>query len=79
VIFVLGIHSFLDFNSPPCITLATTSEFLSVETISKISLPSSNKIRSPAFTSFGKFFIFHETFSAVQVSSAVEVLLSRHH
>jgi hypothetical protein len=55
-IFVLGRLTPLDFNSPPCITLAITSVFLSVSTISKISFPS-NKILSPVFTSFGKFYI----------------------
>jgi hypothetical protein len=56
VIFCRQVDSFFRL-SPPCITLATTSVFLSVSTISNISFPSSNKILSPVFTSFGKFYI----------------------
>ena len=45
---------FLDFKSPPTIVFTTTSLSLSVETTSNNNLPSSTKICSPTFTSFGK-------------------------
>ena len=53
---VLGrLTPFFDFRLPPCITFASTFDFLSVETISKINLPSSNNTLSPGFTSREKF------------------------
>ena len=44
---------FFDLKGPPCTTTASTSVFLSVLVTSKINFPSSNKILSPGFTSFG--------------------------
>ena len=53
--FVLGRFTpFLDFRSPPWITLVLTKSFLFVSRISKMILPSSTKTLSPFETSLGK-------------------------
>ena len=44
---------FFDLRGPPCTTIAITSSSRLVDTTSKISLPSSKRIRSPGFTSVG--------------------------